>query len=434
VSDTAVQIKNGRMKIQFLRIKRIKMESANVSDNSKRTAIIGLMLMLWALAMITLSVTYVPDLYWYSYYSVDYTLGFVRRGLAGELLGLFPRNQYFIGLSVLRWLSTIILAIALVVLARTVALRSGRSERRLMLALLTPLLPCGFTYGLFSARPDLIGATALICFAIALKSAGSERTIIIASAVFGGATAIFTLAHEAIPFLFGLGVLAAMAVLAHERSEKTLHLSAALAIVPGLLTAFAIALLGKRGISKQLCELVPRGPVNHPLAGDPSFGELLVGFRFESDYHDWMCRCIAPFFDQTIFDATNFVASIGVIALLGSSALGIALLTLTITAVSHISGVPFSRMLSLLSKRPAWVLFGFALFLPIFAMGADWTRWWVMITFDIAIVFVLFASGEKESARPLTLRTQDVCIFAAAVLAGPLGSIPGFGFPVELLI
>ena len=43
------------------------MESANVSDNSKRTAIIGLMLMLWALAMITLSVTYVPDLYWYSY-------------------------------------------------------------------------------------------------------------------------------------------------------------------------------------------------------------------------------------------------------------------------------------------------------------------------------------------------------------------------------
>jgi hypothetical protein len=411
---------------------RIEMEIAD--QNRRRYAMFGILLTIWTLAWITISITFVPDIYWYSYYSFDYTLGFIRRGLAGELVRLFPENQYFTALLVLRWLSTAVFAIGLAILARAAALGSGRSERRLMLALLTPFLPFGFTYGLLSPRPDLFGATALICFTVAIKSARSERTIILASAIFGGATAVLTLAHEAIPFLFGLGVLVALTVLAHDRSEKTLRLSAALAIVPGLLTSLAIALLGKRGISKQLCELVPHGPVNNPLAGDPSFSELLVGFRFEVDYHDWICRCIAPFFDQTAVDAANFVTSLEITALVGSIALGVALFALTMLTLSHISGVPLSRMYALLSRRMEWLLLGFALFLPIFVMGADWTRWWVMITFDIAIVFILFASGEKESAKSLNCRTRTVCIFGAAVLAGPLGSIPGFAFPIALLI
>ena len=396
-------------------------------------AIAGLLLLLWASVLTVIALTVVPDGYWFSYYAVDYTVGFIRRGLAGELVGVMPGDDYFGSLRILRWFPTVIFVLGLAVVAWTVAVRSGRSERRLMMALLIPLLPFGFAFALFSARPDLFGATALAGFAVALKLADRDRSTLIASAVYGGITAVLTLTHEAIPFLYSLGVLVALAVLARQRSENTLRLSAALAIVPGLVTALVVAFLGRRGMSAQLCELVPHGPMNHPLAGEPTLGELLRGFRFDVDYHDWLCRNILPLYDQTFTDGARFVASIGVVALSASAAFGIALFAVTILAISHVSGVPFSRIRSLLRNRIVWVLIGFALILPIFITGVDWIRWWVMITFDIGIVFLLFASSEHESELPPTRRTRIVFACGAILLAVlPLGIIPVFGAPVPM--
>jgi len=410
------------------------MHTTEISPLRKRGyAIAGLLLLLWATVLTVIALTVVPDGYWFSYYAVDYALGFVRRGLAGELVGLFPGDDYFGALRILRWFPTVIFVLGLAVVAWTVAVRSGRSERRLMMALLIPLLPFGFAFALFSARPDLFGATALAGFAVALKLTDRDRSTLIASAVYGGITAVLTLTHEAIPFLYSLGVLVALAVLARQRSANTLRLSAALAIGPGLVIALAVAFLGRRGMSAQLCERVPHGQMNHPLAGKPSLGELLRGFRFDVDYHDWLCRNILPLYDQTFTDGARFVASIGVIALSASAAFGIALFAVTILAISHVSGVPFSRMRSLLRNRIVWVLIGFALILPIFMTGVDWIRWWVMITFDIGIVFLLFASSEQESALPPTRRTRIVFACGAILLAVlPLGIIPVFGAPVPM--
>lgn len=410
------------------------MPDTGMSSAGKRGyAIAGLLLTLWATVLTGIALTVVPDGYWFSYYSVDYTLGFVRRGLAGELVGLIPGDEYFSSLRVLRWLPTVLFVLSLAFVAWVVTVRSGRSERRLMMALLIPLLPFGFAFALFSARPDLFGATALAGFAVALKSTDSDRSTIIASVVYGATTAVLTLTHEAIPFLFGLGVLVALVVLARQRSENTLRLSAVLAIGPGLLSAIAVAIFGRRGISAQLCELVPHGPMNHPLAGKPSLAQLLRGFRFNVDYHDWLCRNILPLYDQSFGDATHFVASIGVIALMASTAFGIALLAGTLLAVSHVSGVPFSRMRAVMHKRMMWMLIGFALILPIFMTGVDWVRWWVMITFDIGLVFLLFAGGEQESSLIATRRTRVVYAIGAILLAVlPLGIIPGFGAPVPM--
>ena len=295
------------------------------------------------------------------------------------------------------------------------------------------MLPFGFAFALFSARPDLFGASALAGFAVALKFSRTERSTLIACAVYGGITAVLTLTHEAIPFLFGLGALVSLTVLARQDREKTLRLGAILAIGPGLVTALAVAVLGRRGLSSQFCELVPHGPMNHPLAGEPSLGELLRGFRFNVDYHDWLCRNILPLYDQTFTDGARFVASIGVIALTASAAFGIALFAVSILAISHVSGVPFSRMRSLLRNRIVWVLIGFALIVPIFVTGVDWIRWWVMITFDVGIVFLLFASSEQEPGLPPTRRTRIVFACGAILLAVlPVGIIPVFGAPVPM--
>jgi hypothetical protein len=408
--------------------------STDISRAGKRGyAIAGLLLVLWACTLTLIAVTVVPDGYWFSYYSVDYTLGFVRRGLAGELVGLIPSNDYFTSLRILRWFPTVVFVLGLGVVAWTVAVSSGRSERRLMMALLIPVLPFGFAFALFSARPDLFGATALAGFAVALKFSSTERSTLIACAVYGGITAVLTLTHEAIPFLFGLGALVSLIVLARQDREKTLRLGAILAIGPGLVTALAVAVLGRRGLSSQFCELVPHGPMNHPLAGEPSLSELLRGFRFNVDYHDWLCRNILPLYDQTFTDGARFVASIGVIALTASAAFGIALFAVSILAISHVSGVPFSRMRSLLRNRIVWVLIGLALIVPIFVTGVDWIRWWVMITFDVGIVFLLFASSEQESRLPPTRRTRIVFACGAILLAVlPVGIIPVFGAPVPM--
>jgi hypothetical protein len=410
------------------------LHSTDISRSGKRGyAIAGLLLVLWASVLTLIAVTVVPDGYWFSYYSVDYTLGFLRRGLAGELVGLIPGDDYFTSLRILRWFPTVVFVLGLAVVAWTVAISSGRSERRLMMALLIPVLPFGFAFALFSARPDLFGATALAGFAVALKFSRTDRSTLIACAVYGGITAVLTLTHEAIPFLFGLGALVALSVLARQDRETTLRLGAVLAIGPGLVTALAVAFLGRRGISAQLCELVPHGPMNHPLAGEPSLGELLRGFRFNVDYNDWLCRNIMPLYDQTFSDGARFVASTGVIALTASAAFGIALFAVTILAISHVSGVPFSRMRSLLRNRIVWVLAGFVLILPIFVSGVDWIRWWVMITFDIGIVFLLFASSEQESDLPPTRRTRIIFASGAILLAIlPLGIIPVFGAPVPM--
>ena len=395
--------------------------------------VMGLLIAMWAAALVAIALTFIPDLYWFSYYAVDYRLGFVRRGLAGELATLFGDEQYFNGLRLLRWAPTIFYAGGLALIIWIVATRPSHSERRLMLALLLPVLPFGFAFALFSARPDLFGAAAFLGFAATLRCSEKDRSVVIASAAYGLLTAVFTLTHEATPLLFALGVLAALAVLARHLPERTLRLCAALALLPGLLTILAVALLGRRGISGELCQSIPHGIVNWPASGQPSVGQILRGYRFDISYHDWICRNIAPLYDQSLWDAARFVADIGPLLLTAATAIGFSVFATAILAISHVSGVPFSRMSALVTKRILWIVIGIACLIPIFVTGVDWIRWWVAIALDIGIVFLLFASGEPEADERPSRRTLTVFAIGAALLAlFPLGVLPGFGAPVPM--
>ena len=384
---------------------------------------------LWLLLLLAIAVMLVPEGYWYSYYAVDYSQGFIRRGLAGELLRLVPSDDYFTAVKTLRWLPTILLSIGLSVLGYAVASKAGRSKRRTLLAMLIPLLPCGFAYALLTGRTDSFGLAAMILFAVFVNTTDRARKLVMGSAVFGLIIAIFTLMHEGTPFLVGLGVLIALAVLARRHDETVLRISAVLALGPGLATMLIIIFLGNRGVSKELCAHIPQGLLNNPLAGNPTIYQLLSGFRFETDYHEWACRIITPYFDMKMSDAVRLVANIGAANLSASTALGLVILTLTILSVSYISGVPFSRMAAVLRMRASWVVFGLALYVPIFCTGTDWTRWWVMITFNIGTVFLLFASGEPESAEPTDFGPLWVVIIALLVLFAPFSAAPGFGIP-----
>lgn len=381
----------------------------------------------WALVLLAIGLTVIPDLYFFSYYSVDYSEGFIRRGLAGELAGVFPDEHYFSGLRVLRWVPSVLYVLALTALSWTLFTGFGRSERRFLLALLVPVLPFGTAFALFSARPDLIGSAALAIFMILLARAPGEKTVLTASAGYGVLSVPLTLLHEAIPFLYAAGVLAAIVVFSAGRSSFVQRLSAALALGPGIATAAAVALFGRRGPGSELCRLIPSGQVDHPLAGKPTPGEMLRGFHYYVDYQDWMCRNIIPYYEQGATDAARFVASRGPVLLGTSVVLGVVILAVTMLAISHVSGVPMAAVRAALGRRRWWVLAGLALMVPVFVTGVDWTRWFVIISLDLGIVYLLFAASRPESATPPTRRTLIVFAVGATLLAlFPLGVVPGF--------
>ena len=391
------------------------------------------LLALWAAVLLTIAVTLIPDGYWYSYFAIDYTVGFIRRGLAGELLGLFGTAHYFGGLAVLRWVPTVFFVLGLAALAWSVAVRSGRSQRRRLLALLIPVLPFGFAFALFSARTDLLGGAALVGFAAALTRITTTRATVIISAVYGVALAVLTLIHEASPFLFGLGVVAALTVLAGRLDTRAFWASLALALGPAIAIAGALAVFGKQGVSPALCQLVQHGMMNHPLAGKPTVGQLLSGFHYYVDYHDWFCRAFLPLFDMSFADGLRFVGSIGVVALAGSTVYGIVTLIVSMLSIGHVSGVPWRRFAAILRGRPLAVAVGLVLILPVFATGVDWVRWWVIIAFDLGIVFLLYTRNQPEIDELPTRRTLIVFAVGVILLAViPIGIIPGFGAPVPM--
>jgi hypothetical protein len=373
-------------------------------------AIVGLLVLLYIACWVAFAIVYQPNLQFFPYYAVDYSQGFVRRGLGGELLDLFPADLYFTGLLILRWLVPTLFGVGIAAVAWTVAVRFGRSERRLMLALLTPVLPLGVVHAVVLPTPDLLGEAALAVFAAVLASAKRDRSLPVASGIYGAAIAVLTLIHEAVPFLQALGAVLAIAVLAHS-SVKIQRLSALLAVAPGLVVALAVALLRRQDVSSH-CARLPHRAVRWAPGRTPSGKHAYV------DYHDWTCRFITVTTRKTPLIGPD---QIGWAPLIMSTIAGIVILTLTMLAIRGISGVSFGRFRQAVEGWLSWLTLAALLLLPVYATSADWTRWWIAISFDVGVVYLLYASRRPESTRSATRRTR--VWFAVAIVFFALSQV-----------
>lgn len=397
-----------------------------ISSRRKRVyAIVGLALAAYMVILIYLTSVYLPNIQWYSYYVINYGNGFVRRGLAGEILDLFSPDHYFTGLLLLRWLVPVIFVAGLVAVAWRVAVGAGNSQRSLMLALLIPLLPFGFVHAVVLPTPNLLGATVLTVFAVALTSLTTDRAIVLASAAYGFTTALLTLIHEAIPFLYSLGAIAAIVVLVHS-SIHVQRLSASLATVPGLVVALSITLLGHRDVASQ-CDRLPHKPMDSKLG--LSLSQILDGQHAYKDFHDWTCRVfVTRMFDRTPLDMVGGFTKFGLAPWIMSTIFGIAVFAMTILLIRGVSGVPFGQFCTVLRTRALWVFAAALLVLPLYATTSDWVRWWVAVSFDIALIYLLYASVQPESKHLPTQRTRVLFTVAIVLLAlFPSGTIANVG-------
>jgi len=387
----------------------------------------------WATAVLWFAIKVVPlDVYWMSYYTADYTHGFVRRGLAGELVRLAPGHYFATTLS-LRWLSTAVYLCGLATVVGVVVFTGHPSERRLMVAMVMPLLPFGVPFAAFSARPDLFGGAALAVFSSALALTRSRAVAIRWCAAFGAAIAALTLVHEAIGLQFALGALLAIIVLGGAL-ETTRRRGMLLAVSPGAFATAAVAAFGRHDVASQLCAAVPHHLVPNPFATVTSPATLLhhviEGQPRQTDYHDWVCRNVMPNFDNGIADAIRTVGHIGILGLTVSLIFGAGAAVATVWGISALSGVPVRAFVATLRGGMAWVTIGLLLVIPVFLTGFDWTRWLTIVAFDVAIVFLLFAARRPEIEQkptPKTLRLFIILVIALALI--PVGAVPGFGGP-----
>ncbi|OBG60313.1 MULTISPECIES: hypothetical protein [unclassified Mycobacterium] len=387
----------------------------------------------WALVVLWFAIKVVPlDVYWMSYYAADYTHGFVRRGLAGELVRLLPGHYFAVALG-LRWLSTAVYLCGLAAVAGVVLLGRGRSERGLMVVLLIPLLPFGVPFAAYSARPDLFGGAALALFSSALVLVRSRNIAMACCAAYGAAIAALTLVHEAIGLQFALGAVLAIVALGGAL-ENGRGPGALLAVTPGVCTTAAVAAFGRHDIAAQLCASVPRHVMPNPFATVTSPASLLHyvvdGQSVRTDYHDWVCRNVMPNYDNGIGDAVRAVGHIGMLGLTVSLIFGAGALALTMWGLSAISGVSLGTFVEALRGRMTWVAGGLLLICPVFVTGYDWTRWLTIVTFDVGVVFILLAAGRPEIEREPTPKALRSFILLAVILALiPVGAVPGFGGP-----
>lgn len=377
-------------------------------------------LVFWAVGYVFLvSKVLATAIFWMSYYAVDYSSGFVRRGLAGAIVSAFPAEYYFPMSYTMMWGAVVLYCIGLAAVAWRILDRGRLSERRVMICLLIPVLPFAITFALFGPRPELYAAGFLLIFATALTRVGSIRGRLGSSAGFGLAIAALGLFHEAIPLEFALGAVLAITVLSTGMKPATRALCVSLAVLPGLFVTAAVAVFGRRDVASELCERVPHGFIRDPwgVPGDRITDYLMGRYNSVSDYHDWVCERVIPFFGADFSAGVHTVMRLGLPILAASFLHGLIVCALTLWLINFFTRVPFREFIRNV-RGGLWLpILAAGFMVPIFASGTDWIRWWTVILINIAGVYLVFASGRTEIETPVTRRDVTWFIVVLVLLA-----------------
>lgn len=400
------------------------------SRQTKMYATVAIGLVIWAVGyVIVLSQVIATAIYWLTYYAVDYSAGFVRRGLAGQLVTIFPAEYYFPVSYALMWGSFAVYCIGLGVVMWQILHRGKRSERRLMTALLIPVLPFAITFAVFGPRPELYAAGALLIFATAMSRCTTARGTLSCAAGFGGVLAVLALFHEAIPLEFALGAVLAIAVLGPTVKPATRWLSMVVAVLPGLIATATVVAFGRRDATTELCARVPHGMVRDPwkVPSGRSLDYLLGRYESVSDYHDWVCERVIPYFGASFSAGVHSVINLGLPAIIGSFLHGLFVCVGSLWLIQHFTRVRFRDFVHAI-RGGIWApILAAGLMVPIFASGVDWIRWWNIIAINIAGAFLLFAATRDGIETDVDKRDRRWFLIAVVALACiPLSATAGY--------
>lgn len=392
-------------------------------DQTRLLAVIAAGISAWIAAVVLLVVTMVPtEHYLISYYIADYGLGFVRRGLAGELAGPVDAPGFFRRAAAIHWTLSALFVLCMSALSARIV--RTRSTRRTMLVLLLPVMSFGIPFAVASARPDLLGACIVTVFVLAVFL--RPHRALLWSAIYGATVSAVTFIHEGIPFEFSLAAILALCLLATDLTSLKRWICVAVAVLPGLAAAGVIVVFAQRDVVDKLCARVPHHPMRmmNNVAEFKQF--ITTGQAPERDYHRWACGWYVHTYNYDVPAATHDVLRVGVVGLAVSFVLGLAGVWACVRAVQYVAGVPFAEMVKGLRDRWVAPAAALALMIPLFATAIDWTRWMIVVAFNIVIVYLLYVCDKPELDRPVSgrqMRAFSLIVLGFAVF--PLAFMSG---------
>ena len=391
-------------------------------------------LAVWCAGYAYLVTAVIPNgIYWLSYYAADYRAGFVRRGLAGAIIDVFPRDDYFIVAKSLMVGSVAVFFGGLATLMFHILRRGNFAERRVVVALLIPVLPCAVSFALLGPRPELFAAGALLVFGVLLTRLTTARATLVCSGCYGVFLAILAFVHEAIPIEFALGSVLAIAVLARVDRGCTRWICTLMAVTPGLFASALIAVLGHHGVASELCMQLPHKMMENTfkVPPDKALDYLLGNFESTSDYHDWVCTFITGAFDDDVSTAVHGVLHVGFPLLAAQFAHGLLVCGGTLWLARWFTGVSWRHFIAHVRGGLAPVVLAWAMMLVIFATGVDWIRWWTIILINVIGIYLTFAADTSAIEQPIpkkqvTVFVAMVILLACIPLSGAAGYSTGF--------
>lgn len=352
------------------------------------------------------------DIYWLSYYAANYHDGFVRRGLGGQIIAFFPEKYYFPVAYTLMWGSVVTYCGALALVARQILFGGTKSERRLIVALMLPAMPFAVIFAICGPRPELFAVAALLVFGTVLTRLETSRAVIATSALYGLVIAILAFIHEVIPIELAAGAVLAITVLTPWARPAIRRWGMLVAVGPGLLSTAIIGLFGRKKYGAQLCEQVPHRKMQNPF-GVPAekVADYMFG-RYESpsDYHDWVCHNIGPYFDASLSAWLKTVMNLGPQVLVAGFIHGLVVFILTLCLIRYFTGVRWTDFRAAISDGIGLPLLALSMMIPVFATATDWIRWWTIILVNVASVYLIFAAGRPEMEKVVSGRQVKVFV------------------------
>ncbi len=372
---------------------------------------------------------YPTAVYWMTYYVPNYAFGFVRRGLGGEIIRMLPDADYFPAVYTMMWAPAVVWSVALAALIWLILSSGERSARRVMLALLVPVLPFAFSYAVYTPRPELYAMSALVGLGIALTRLQSDRSKLIVSAVYGVTIAVLALIHEGIPLEVALGALLAIYVLPAQLAPRLRRLCATAAVGPGVGAILAVAAFSRKDVGTQLCEQIPHRQIADPFPSD-HLAYLSGRPETTTDFHAWVCNFERSIVDARVTDGLHKVGSFGAGPLIASFVVGLLYFAISTWATKSVSGLSFSALFGEVRGKLTAPILGLAAMAPLFMTAVDWTRWWVLITFNVVLVCILYTISRPEIDEPTTRRHMRIflCVIAAFAVI-PTGAALHVGGP-----
>jgi hypothetical protein len=311
---------------------------------------------------------------WY----VTYEHGFVRRGLAGEVLRTIVGSRPTIAT-----VDLVQNVVAVATLGAMVALVVVLARRRTVIAYAVAgalaVAPFAFDSVGGQRRPDLL---AFLLLAVIALWAGTRPVAPTRLALVAGAfLAVCTLASEAAPLIVAPWLVLVVVAAVRARSEPTARVAgpALLCVVPSAAVLLALTLHGPPS-AQQVFELELGAP--NIIAGHGSVFEYLgdtLGTSF-----------------QRVIERSHPELSIVV---------GLALVALLVVVFR--SSLPYVRavarwLLRTRSERIAWSVATAGLTLLLFTLGFDWLRWITVILFAalLALAGVVAIDGRAREPSP----------------------------------